>query len=59
MRLRVRAWAADWASCQAEQAGCACLLSFINFPWMTVRRRMGRERRAERVVAMSNSDSGG
>lgn len=33
LRLRLRVWAADWANCQARQAECASLLSFINFPF--------------------------
>lgn len=61
LRLRLRLCvlgAADWATWQARQADCACLLSFINLPWMVDGRWAGRERRAEGVLEMSNSDCG-
>lgn len=43
LRLRLRVGAADWATCQAGQADCACLLSFINFPLMAVGRCAGEK----------------
>lgn len=45
--LRLCVWAADWATGQARQADCACLLSFIKFPLMTVR-SLGCGRKASR-----------